>query len=42
MSFFGKTASGEIINLFSQDLSTIDTELPIALFNFVAGKYFPH
>jgi ATP-binding cassette subfamily C (CFTR/MRP) protein 1 len=37
MSFFGKTNSGETINRFSQDLSMIDTELPMALFNFVAG-----
>ena len=37
MSFFGKTNSGETINRFSQDLSMIDSELPMALFNFVAG-----
>jgi ATP-binding cassette, subfamily C (CFTR/MRP), member 1 len=37
MSFFGKTDSGETINRFSQDLSMIDSELPMALFNFVAG-----
>ena len=39
MSYFAKTDSGEIINRFSQDLSMIDGELPIALFNSVASEY---
>jgi len=35
MSFFDSTASGEIINRFSQDLQLIDTELPLDLLGTV-------
>ncbi|OAA80902.1 Fum19p-like protein [Akanthomyces lecanii RCEF 1005] len=35
MSFFAETDQGKIVNLFSQDMNLIDTELPSALLNGV-------
>ncbi|KAI0839686.1 ABC multidrug transporter [Hypoxylon sp. FL0890] len=35
LSFFTKTDQGVITNLFSQDLSLVDNELPIALLNVI-------
>ncbi|PMB73848.1 Canalicular multispecific organic anion transporter 2 [Beauveria bassiana] len=35
MSFFSETDQGKIVNLFSQDMNLIDTELPAALLNGV-------
>ncbi|KAM3499740.1 hypothetical protein MY10362_007021 [Beauveria mimosiformis] len=35
MSFFSETDQGKIVNLFSQDMNLIDTELPGALLNSV-------
>ncbi|KAI1340793.1 ATPase-like protein [Xylariaceae sp. FL0016] len=35
LSFFTQTDTGSITNLFSQDMTLIDNELPIALANFV-------
>ncbi|KAI0602863.1 ATPase-like protein [Biscogniauxia sp. FL1348] len=35
LKFFTKTDTGAVINLFSQDMTLVDNELPIALANFV-------
>ena len=37
LSYFARTDSGQTINRFSQDLSMIDGDLPLALFNSIAS-----
>ncbi|RGP69666.1 ABC multidrug [Fusarium sporotrichioides] len=39
LSFFTSTDQGEILNLFSQDMNLIDTELPLALINVVYAVF---
>jgi ABC-type multidrug transport system fused ATPase/permease subunit len=39
LRFFTTTDQGEILNLFSQDMNLVDTELPIALLNVVYGVF---
>ncbi|KAH7182283.1 putative ABC multidrug transporter [Fusarium flagelliforme] len=39
LSFFTRTDQGEILNLFSQDMNLIDTELPLALINVVYAVF---
>ena len=39
MSFFEKTATGSIVNRFSQDMNLIDTELPVALLGIFCSMF---
>ncbi|KAK2755917.1 hypothetical protein FQN54_005713 [Arachnomyces sp. PD_36] len=39
LRFFTKTDQGEILNLFSQDLNLVDTELPLALMNVIYAVF---
>ncbi|CAM1500621.1 Fc.00g097830.m01.CDS01 [Cosmosporella sp. VM-42] len=39
LRFFTTTDQGEILNLFSQDMNLIDTELPLALLNVVYAVF---
>lgn len=39
LRFFTTTDQGEILNLFSQDLNLIDTELPLALMNVIYAVF---
>lgn len=39
LAFFSTTDSGIVVNLFSQDMTLIDTELPSAVLNFAANLF---
>lgn len=39
LRFFSKTDGGIIVNLFAQDMTLIDSELPLALLNFSASVF---